>query len=97
LAKRELVTGGYRKLHDEELHNFSSSNIIRLIKSRSTHGREEELIQNVVKKSEKLPMHRRKDNIKIYLNEIGWKCVECIHLVQEREHLWAVVDIVSKL
>jgi hypothetical protein len=29
------VTGGYRKLHNEELHNlYSSSNIIRRIKSR---------------------------------------------------------------
>jgi hypothetical protein len=29
------VTGGWRKLHNEELHNlYSSSNIIRMIKSR---------------------------------------------------------------
>jgi hypothetical protein len=29
------VTGGWRKLHNEELHNlYSSSNIIRIIKSR---------------------------------------------------------------
>jgi hypothetical protein len=32
--KRE-VTGGWRKKHNEELHNlYSSSNIIRMIKSR---------------------------------------------------------------
>jgi hypothetical protein len=31
------VTGGWRKLHDEELHNlYSSPNIIRMIKSRRT-------------------------------------------------------------
>jgi hypothetical protein len=30
------VTGGWRKLHDEELHNLHSSlNIIRMIKSRN--------------------------------------------------------------
>jgi hypothetical protein len=32
--RREEVTGGCRKLHNEELHNlYSSSNIIRMIKS----------------------------------------------------------------
>jgi hypothetical protein len=33
---RDEVTGGWRKLHNEELHNlYSSSSIIRIIKSRS--------------------------------------------------------------
>jgi hypothetical protein len=33
--KREEVTGGWRKLHNGELHNlYSSPNIIRMIKSR---------------------------------------------------------------
>jgi hypothetical protein len=33
--KRDEVTGGWRKLHNKELHNLhSSSNIIRMIKSR---------------------------------------------------------------
>jgi hypothetical protein len=33
--KRDLVTGGWRKLHNEELHNlYSSPSIIRMIKSR---------------------------------------------------------------
>jgi hypothetical protein len=33
--KRDGVTGGWRKLHNEELHNlYSSSSIIRIIKSR---------------------------------------------------------------
>jgi hypothetical protein len=33
--KRDRVTGGWRKLHNEELHNlYSSPNIIRSIKSR---------------------------------------------------------------
>jgi hypothetical protein len=33
--KRDEVTGGWRKLHNEELHNlYSSPNIIRVIKSR---------------------------------------------------------------
>jgi hypothetical protein len=33
--KRDEVTGDWRKLHNEELHNlYSSPNIIRMIKSR---------------------------------------------------------------
>jgi hypothetical protein len=33
--KRDEVTGGLRKLHNEELHNlYSSPSIIRIIKSR---------------------------------------------------------------
>jgi hypothetical protein len=33
--KRDEVTGGWRKLHNEELHNlYSSPNKIRMIKSR---------------------------------------------------------------
>jgi hypothetical protein len=33
--KRDDVTGGWRKLHNEELHNlYSSPSIIRIIKSR---------------------------------------------------------------
>jgi hypothetical protein len=33
--KRDEVTGGWRKLHNEELHDlYSSLNIIRMIKSR---------------------------------------------------------------
>jgi hypothetical protein len=33
--KRDGVTGGWRELHNEELHNlYSSPSIIRIIKSR---------------------------------------------------------------
>jgi hypothetical protein len=33
--KRDEVTGGWRKLHNEELHNlYSSPSIIRMIKSK---------------------------------------------------------------
>jgi hypothetical protein len=33
--KRDEVTGGWRKLHNEELHNlYSSPSIIRMVKSR---------------------------------------------------------------
>jgi hypothetical protein len=51
--KMDRVTGGWRKLHNEELHNlYSSPSIIRIIKSRrmtvggtcGTNGREEERV-----------------------------------------------------
>jgi hypothetical protein len=36
-TKRDKVIGGRRKLHDEELDNvYSSTSIIRIIKSRKT-------------------------------------------------------------
>jgi hypothetical protein len=35
--KKDKVTGGWRKLHNEELHNlYSSRSIIKIIKSRRT-------------------------------------------------------------
>jgi hypothetical protein len=33
-SKRNEVTGGWRKLHNEELHNLYSTSIIIMIKSR---------------------------------------------------------------
>jgi hypothetical protein len=47
--KIDEMTGGWRKLHNEELHNlYSSPSIIRIIKSRrmrmSTNGGDEECV-----------------------------------------------------
>jgi hypothetical protein len=40
VSKRNEVTGGWRKLHNEELQNLCSSpNFIRVIKSRRMKGR----------------------------------------------------------
>jgi hypothetical protein len=49
--KREEVVGGWGRLHNEEVHNsYTSSNIIRVIKSRRMrwvdYGRDEKYIQN---------------------------------------------------
>jgi hypothetical protein len=45
--KRDEVTGEWRKLHNEELHNlYSSPDIIRQVKSRwAGHGRGEKSVQ----------------------------------------------------
>jgi hypothetical protein len=52
--KRDEVTGEWRKLHNEELHNlYSSPDIIRQVKANEvggacgTHGREEESVQRL--------------------------------------------------
>jgi hypothetical protein len=36
------------------------------------------------------PRCRWEDNIKRDLKEIGWKGVDCIHLVQDRDQWWAL-------
>jgi hypothetical protein len=57
--KKDGVTGGWRKLHSEELHNlYSSPSIIRIIKSEDevggtcgTNGEEEERVEVIGRKA----------------------------------------------
>jgi hypothetical protein len=56
--KWEEVVAGWRRLHNEELHNlYASLNIIRAIKPRrtggtySTHGKDEKCIRNFGQKT----------------------------------------------
>jgi hypothetical protein len=58
--KREEVAGGWRTLHNEELHNlYASSNVIRVAQVKvvdkdracSTHGRDEKCLQNFGRKT----------------------------------------------
>jgi hypothetical protein len=79
------VTGGWRKLHNEELHNlYSSPSIIRIIKSRRMRwvghvarmGEKKNAYWILVGKLEgKRPLRRRRrrwvGNIKLDLREIG--------------------------
>jgi hypothetical protein len=81
--KRDEVTGGWRKLHNFELHNLHSSpNIIRAVKSRRMRwagyvARMEEMInvyKTVVGKRQRRRSRRRwEGNIKIYIREIGFE------------------------
>jgi hypothetical protein len=83
--KRDEVTEGWRKLHNEELHNlYSSLDIIRMIKSRRMKWAVhvacigEECMQSIlfIKRLEgKRPLGRcrREDNDKIDLREIEWE------------------------
>jgi hypothetical protein len=93
------VTGGLRKLHNEELHNlYSFQNKIRTIRSRrmrrAGHAARMEEKRNayrilVGKPEGKRPLGRSRrrwaDNIKMDLRETGWDGVEWIDLVQDRD------------
>jgi hypothetical protein len=83
--RRDEVTGGWRKLHKEELHSlYSSSSKIRIIKSRRmkwaghvTRMEERNGYRLLVGKLEgKRPLGRPRckwvDNIKMNLRDIGW-------------------------
>jgi hypothetical protein len=83
--KRDEVTGDWRKLHSEELHNLYSSPDIRQIKSRRTKwagdvartGEDTKLYKVLVVKPEgKIPLGRPRrkweEGIRMDLREIGW-------------------------
>jgi hypothetical protein len=90
--KSDEVTGEWRKLHNEELHNlYSSPYIIRQLKSRQmrwvghvAHMGEERKVYKVLvgkpkgKRSLGRPRHRWEDGIRIDLGEIGLGCVDWI-------------------
>jgi hypothetical protein len=43
------------------------------------------------------PRHRWENGIKMDLREIGWGGVEWIHLAQDRDRWWAIVNVVMNL
>jgi hypothetical protein len=97
--KRDEVTGGWRQLHNEELHDlYFSPSIIRIIKSRrmkwaghvARMGETRNAYRLLVGKPEgKRPLGRPRcrwvDNIKMDLLEIGWGGVDWIGLAQDRD------------
>jgi hypothetical protein len=88
--KIDEVTGDWRKLHKEELHNlYSSPNIIRMIKSSRMRwaghvarmGEKRNAYRILVGKPEgKRPLGRSRrrwvDNIKIDIREIEWDSMD---------------------
>jgi hypothetical protein len=109
--KRDEVIGGWRKLHNEELHNlYCSQSIIRMIKSRRMrwvgHVTRMEKKRNayriLVGKPERKrqlgrPRYRWEDNIKMDLREMGWGGMDWIDLVQDRVRWRALVNTVMNL
>jgi hypothetical protein len=101
------VTSGWRKLHNEELHNlYSSPSIIRMMKSRRVRwaghvARMEEnnaymvLIANPEENRQPgRPIRMWVDNIKMDLREIGWAGMDWIDLAQDRCQWKAFVNTV---
>jgi hypothetical protein len=92
--KRDEVTGGWRKLHNEELHNlYSSPSIIRMIKSRrmrlAGNGNNRNARRILVGKPEgKRPLGRPRrrwmNNTQIDLRDIGWGGMEWVGLAQDK-------------
>jgi hypothetical protein len=109
--KKDGVTGGWRKLHNVELHNlYSSPSIIRIIKSRRMKwaghvgwmGEKRNMYRLLVGKPEgKRPLgslrHRWMDNIKMNLLEIGLNVVDWIGVAQDRYRRRALVHSVMNL
>jgi hypothetical protein len=110
-SNRDRVTGGWRQLHNEKLHNlYSSPSIIRIIKSRRMRwaghlarmGEKRNVYRLLVGKPEvKRPLRRPKrrwiDNIKIDLLDIGVSVVDWIGLAQDRYRWRALVNSVMNL
>jgi hypothetical protein len=109
--KRDGVMGGWRKLHNEELHNlYSSPSIIRIIKSRRLRwmghvarmGEKRNLYRLLIRKPEgKRPLGRLRcrwiDNIKMDIFEMGLGGVDWIGLARERYRWRALLNAVMNL
>jgi hypothetical protein len=108
--KRDVVTGCWRKLHNEELHNlYCLPSIIKMIQSRmmrTVHvarmGEKRNAYRILVTKPEGKrplgrPRHRWVDNINMDLREIEWGGMDWIDLAQDRNKWRAVVNTVMNL
>jgi hypothetical protein len=109
--RRDEVTGGWSKLHNEELRDlYSSPSIIRMIKLRKIRwaghvalvGENRNAYRLLVEMPEgKRPLGRQRrrwvDNIKMDLGEIGWNGVDWISLAQDRDRWRALVKVVVNL
>jgi hypothetical protein len=109
--RRDEVTGEWRKLHSEELHNvYSSPDIIRQVKSRRMRWaghvarmeEERKVYKVLVGKPEGQrplgrPRRRWEDGIRMDLRETGLRVVDWIRLAQDRDRWRAVVSAVMNL
>ncbi|KAJ4449179.1 hypothetical protein ANN_00575 [Periplaneta americana] len=110
-AKRDEVTGEWRKLHNAELHAlYSSPDIIRNIKSRRLRwaehvarmGESRNAYRVLVGRPEGKrplgrPRRRWEDNIKMDLREVGYDDRDWINLAQDRDRWRAYVRAAMSL
>jgi hypothetical protein len=109
--KRDEVTGEWRELHNEEVHNlYSSPYIIRQVKSTrmgwaghvARMGEERKVYKVLVGKPEgKRPLGRPRRRwehwIRMDLREIGLGDMDWIRLSQDRDRWRAAVSVVMNL
>jgi hypothetical protein len=109
--KKDEVTGGWRKLRNEELHGlYSLPSIVRVIKARRMRwaghvarmGEVRDAYNILVGRPERRrplgrPRHRWVDNIKLDLREIGFGDVDWINLAQDRDRWQVLVNTVMNL
>jgi hypothetical protein len=109
--KRDEETGGWRELHNEELHNlYSSPSIIRMIKSRSMRWAEHvaRMLEKrnafrilVASQKDRRPLGRPRrrwvDNNKMDLREIVWDGMDWINVPQDRDKWRALANTVLNL
>jgi hypothetical protein len=105
------VTGDWRKLHNEELHNlYSSADIVRQVKSRRMRraghvarmGEERKVYKVLVGKPEGKrpvgrPRRRWEDGVRIDFRVIRFGGVAWIRLAQDWDRWRAVVSAMMKL
>ncbi|KAJ4426359.1 hypothetical protein ANN_27173 [Periplaneta americana] len=110
-AKRDEVTGEWRKLHNAELHAlYSSPDIIRNIKSRRLRwaghvarmGESRNAYRVLVGRPERKrplgrPRRRWEDNVKMDLREVGYDDRDWINLAQDRDRWRAYVRAAMNL
>jgi hypothetical protein len=109
--KKDEVTGEWRKLHNEELHDlYSSPSIIRIIKAKRMKwvghvermGKKRNAYRLLAGKPEGRrphgrPIRRCFDNIRMDLVEVGWGDVNWIGLSQDRDKRKVLVKAVMNL
>jgi hypothetical protein len=109
--KRDEIMGNWRKLLNKELHNsYSSTNIMRRIKSRRMRwtghvvrmGKKRNSYRVMVGKPERKgplgrPRHRWEDSIKMDLRDIGRGGMDWIDLAQDRDQWRVLMDTVTKM
>jgi hypothetical protein len=109
--KRDEETGGWRKLHNEELHGlYSSPSIVRVIKARRMRWAANVTRMGEVRSAYNIlvgrpegrrplgrPRRRWEDNINMNLREIWFGDVDWIHWAHDRDRWRALVNTVMNL
>jgi hypothetical protein len=104
--KRDEVTEGWRKLHNEELHGlYSSPSIVRVIKARRMRWAGNVARMGDVRGAYHIlvgwpegrrplgrPRRKLEDNIKMDLGEIGFGDMDWIYLAQDTDRWRALVN-----